>query len=204
MARTHGGSASTGRKTMHPHSHQSRVSSKRSKNWLSTVATAPLSGISSGMNLPPSPTYSMPSSLYGFLRSLNVRSVGLNPTTVSIVNPINGWALVVYEPPIIELVTREILTESFESSSNLEVGMGTEEPVSASVFTEDSDDDEPIIWFRKIVKINPQSTLKLGLKPQRKTTTTPNIPLNTPLYRRQTRSSGPAPVLPLPKDIVEY
>jgi len=80
---------------------------------------------------------------------------------------------------------------SEDNDDNLGVGMGAEEPVPSNVFTEDSDDDEPIMRFKRTVKTSPQSTLKPGLKPQRKTMTTPNVPLNTLLYRHQIRSSGP-------------
>jgi len=167
-----------------------------------------------------------------------VRSVGLNPTTIPTVNPITGYELVVYELPKIEMVTGGISTKSVEGSRNLGVGMGgeepvstsvftednddslgvgmgteepistgvgmgTEEPVPTSIFTEDSDDDEPIIRFKRTVKTTPQSTLKPGLKSQRKTTTTPNVTLNTLPYRCQIRISGPAPILPLPKDTVD-
>jgi len=155
-----------------------------------------------------------------------VRTASLNPTPIPTMNPITGWELVVCEPPRIELMTRGILIESVESSSNLGVRMGAEEPVLTSdftkdsnddlgvqmgakepvpttVFTEDSDDDERIIRFKRIVKTTPQSTLKPGVKHQRKNTITPNVPLNTLLYRCQTRSLGPTPVLPLPKDTVD-
>jgi len=70
-----------------------------------------------------------------------VRSAGLNPTTIPTVNSITGWELVVYEPPRIELVTGGISIESVESSSNLGVGMGAEEPAPTSVFTDGSNDD---------------------------------------------------------------
>ena len=132
-----------------------------------------------------------------------MRSVGLNPATIPIMNLITGWELVVYEPPRIELVTGEISIESVESSSDLGVGMDAEEPVPSSIFTEGIDDDEPIIRLERTLKTTPQSTLKPGVKPQRKSNTTPNVPLKTLLYRCQARSSGPAPVLPLPKDTVD-
>ena len=135
-----------------------------------------------------------------------MRSVGLNPTIIPTVNLITRRELVVYEPFRIELVTGGIFTESVKSSSNFGVGMGAEEPVPTSVltkdsdddlgvgmsaeelvptsvFTENSDDDEPIIQFKRTVKTTRQPTRKPGLKPQRKTTTTPNVPLNTLLYR---------------------
>ena len=119
MARTHGGSALTGRKITLAHSLQSRVSSKRSRNWLSTVAAAPSTGIPLGIDFSLSLTYSIPSLIYGFLRSLNVRFASLNPATIPTVNPITRWELFVYEPPRIELVTGGISTESVESSSDL-------------------------------------------------------------------------------------
>ena len=59
------------------------------------------------MEFSPCPTYSIPSSVYGFLRSLDVRSISLNPAIIPTMNPITGWELFVYELPKIELVIGE-------------------------------------------------------------------------------------------------
>ena len=100
-----------------------------------------------------------------------------------------------------EPVPTSVFTEA--SDDNLGVGMGAEEPIPISGFIEDSDHDEPIIRFKRTVKTTPQPLLKPSLKHQRKTTTTPNASLNTLPYQHQIQSSGPAPVLPLPKDTID-
>ena len=63
--------------------------------------------------------------------------------------------------------------------------------------TEDSNEDEPILRFKRTILTKPQTTTKPTLKSQRKTTTSPNVPLVAPLSQHPTGSSGPPIVLTL-------
>ena len=83
--------------------------------------------------------------------------------------------------------------------------MSTERTTPTPIFTVDSDDDdeEPIIRFKRTATPSPQPTFKPSFKRQKKTTTTPIVPLNTLIYQCRTRSSGPASLSTLPDDIIE-
>jgi len=56
--------------------------------------------ISIGMENPPSPFFSITPSIFGFLKSFDLRSVDLNPDMVPLVHPIAGWEIVVYDPVV--------------------------------------------------------------------------------------------------------
>jgi len=59
---------------------------------------------------------------------------------------------------------------------------GAEEPVlnNDPIVVEDIDEDEPILRFKRTVQIVPQPTTKPAIKRQRKTITSPNVPINAP------------------------
>jgi len=154
-----------------------------------------------GMSIVPPLSYSISAPIFEFMKSLDLRSVVLNPRMIPSVNPITGWELVEYNPTKIE---KEAVA-SVECERDLGEGMSTESTIPAPLFTVDSndDDDEPIIRFKRIVTPSPQPTFKPGFKRKKKTTTTLIVPLNTLIYERRTRSSGPASVSTLPEDIIE-
>jgi len=50
------------------------------------------------MENPSSTSLSITPSIFGFLKSLDLRSVDLNPDMVPLVHLITGWEIVVYDP----------------------------------------------------------------------------------------------------------
>ena len=99
------------------------------------------------------------------------------------VNPITGWEMVVYDSVVVE---SRIVGNKAESAGEL-VGMGVDNVLEESflnndpIVVEDIDEDEPILRLKMNVQTVPQTTTNPTIKHQRKTTTSPNIPITTPL-----------------------
>ena len=74
------------------------------------------------------------------------------------------------------------MSESVEYTVDMDLGHVREEPIlkTDSIIVEDIDEDESILRFKRTVQTTPQPNFKPGFKCQRKTATSPNIPL-TPL-----------------------
>ena len=159
-----------------------------------------------GMKNTPSPSFSITLSIFGFLKSLDLHSEGLEPDMIPSVNSITGWELVVYDLVVAESKLGGDKTDSIGQSKDSNI----ENSVENLLFNdgvvedaEDSDDDELILRFKRTVPTTSQTTTKPTLKCQRNTTTSPNVPLTAPLSRRRTQSSGPPIMSPLPEDGVE-
>ena len=135
--------------------------------------------VSIGMESTPSPSFSITPSIFGFLKSLDLRSIHLNPDMAPLVNTSTGWEIVVYDPVMAEPRLRWNEAESIGQSKDYDVEhVGNDFVV---VDAEDSEENEPILRFKRTVPTKPQTTTKSTLKRQRKTTTSPNVPLATPL-----------------------
>lgn len=59
-------------------------------------------GVLMGIENTQSPSFSITPSVFGFLKSLDLHSVGLNPDMIPSVYPIMGWEIVVYDPVVAE------------------------------------------------------------------------------------------------------
>jgi len=59
------------------------------------------------MKNPPSPSFSITPSIFGLLKSLDLTSVDLNPNMTTLVPPITGWEIMVYDPVVAEPRFRE-------------------------------------------------------------------------------------------------
>ena len=198
MARTRGGSVSSGHKASHPQSLWSKLG-RKTRVALSTQAVASSTSIAltdnstvDGSSLP----FSIIPSIFGFFKSLDLGIVGMKREELPSVNPITGWELIVYDPSVARSKLDETQSGSVEDSVGVHV---VEDPVLETdlVVVEDIDEDEPPLQFKR------KPTTQPGIKRQRKSTTTPIVPLNTSLYRRQTRSSDLAPILPLSTDTID-
>jgi len=157
-----------------------------------------------GYGTSPSPSFSISPSIFGFLKSLDLQSVGLKTDVIPFVNPITGWELVVYDLRVAESRVGGILSESVEYTVDMDVGHVGEEPVleTDSIIVEDIDEDEPILRFNRTVQTALQPNFKPGIKCQRKTATSTNIPL-TPLVSHPKREVQVLPLFFLPKDRVD-
>ena len=74
------------------------------------------------MENPPSPSFSITPSIFGFLKSLDLRSVDLNADMVPLVHPIMGWKIMVYDPIAAESRLRGNEAASVGESKNYGVG----------------------------------------------------------------------------------
>ena len=154
-----------------------------------------------GMENTPSPSFSITPFIFGFLKSLDLQSVGLNSNVMPTVHLITRWEIVVYDPVMAASRLGGLEVESVGQSKEFNVEhVGNEFVIEDA---EDSDEDEPILRFKRTVPTKSQMTTELTLKRQRKTTTSPNVTLAVPLSQPRTRSSGLPIVLPLSKDRVE-
>ena len=107
----------------------------------------------------------------------------------------------VYDSVVVESRLGGVKAESVGKSKEFDVEhVGNEFVVEDA---KDSDEDELILRFKRTVPTKPQTMTKPTLKCQRKTTTSPNVPLDALLSRLRTRSLGPPIVLPLPEDRVK-
>jgi len=105
--------------------------------------------------------------------------VGLNSNKIPLVHPITGWEIAVYDTVMAEPRLGGLEAESVAQSMEFVVEhVGNEFVVED---TEDIDEDEPILRFKRIVPTKPQTTTKSTLKRQRKATTSPNVPLAAPI-----------------------
>ena len=93
MVQARGSSTSSGRKTTQPRSLRAKLTSKR-RPGSSMEPSQPVDDFT-GVVTSPSPSYSINPSRFGFLKSLDLQSVGLDREVIPIVNPITGWELVV-------------------------------------------------------------------------------------------------------------
>ena len=119
------------------------------------------------MGNPPSPSFSITPSIFGFLKSLDLRSVDLNPDMVPLVHPITGWEIVMYEPVVVESRFGGYEAESVGESKDYDVERVDNEFVVED--TEDSDEDEPILHIQTNCsnQFHPRNLPKNGL-PQNK------------------------------------
>jgi len=141
--------------------------------------------VSIGMENTPSPSFSITPAIFGFLKSLDLRSVDLNPDMVPLVHLITGWEIVVDDPSVAESKVGGKLSGSAEYTIDMDIGHVRKEHVldTDSIIVDDIDKDEPILQFKKTVKTAPQPNFQPGIKRQRKTTTSLSISL-TPLVSR--------------------
>ena len=102
--------------------------------------------VSIGMENTPLPSFSITPSIFGFLKSLDLRSVDLNPDMVPLVHPITGWEIVVYDPVVAKSRLRGNEAESVGESKDYDVGHINNEFVVEAA--EDSDEDKPILRFK--------------------------------------------------------
>jgi len=137
---------------------------------MSSERTSPASSspqtVSIGMGNTPSPSFSITPSIFGFLKSLDLRSVVLNPNMVPLVHPTTGWKIVVYDLSVAESRVGGNLFESVEYTVDMDVGHVGEGPVleTDSIIVEDIDEDEPILRFKRTVQTAPQPNFELGIK----------------------------------------
>jgi len=68
------------------------------------ASLAPLSpqGVLMGIENTPSPSFWITPFVFGFLKSLDLHLVGLNPDMMPSINPITGWEIVVYDLVVAE------------------------------------------------------------------------------------------------------
>ena len=132
-----------------------------------------------GMENTSSPSFSI-TTIFGFLKSLDLHSVGLNLDMILSVNPITGWEIVVYDPIVAEPRLGGDKTESVRKSKDFGVQNVVENLLLNDCVVEDaedSDEDEPTLRFKRTIPTTPQTTTKPTIKRQRKTTTSLNVPL---------------------------
>jgi len=108
-----------------------------------SLASSSPQTVSIGMEKTPSHSFSITPSIFGFLKSLDLRSVDLNLDMVPLVHPIMGWEIVVYDPVVAESRLRGNEAELVEESKDYDVEHVDNEFVVEDA--EDSDEDEPIL-----------------------------------------------------------
>ena len=92
--------------------------------------------------------------------------MGLNSDVIPTVHPITRWEIVVYDPIMVESRLGGLEAKSIGQSKEFEVEhVGNEFVIEDA---EDSDEDEPILRFKRTVPTKPQMMTKLTLKCQRK------------------------------------
>jgi len=125
--------------------------------------------VSIGMENTPSPSFSITPSIFGFLKSLDLRSVDLNPDMVPLAHLITGWEIVVYDPSVAESKVGGNLSGSVEYIVDMNIGHVGKEPVleTDSIIVDDIDKDEPILRFKRTIQTAPQPNFQSGIKRQR-------------------------------------
>jgi len=122
--------------------------------------------VTMSMENTPSPLFSITSSIFGFLKSLDWQSVGLNSNMIPLVHPITGWEIVVYDSVVTESRLGGLEADSIGQPKEFDVvHVGNEFIVENA---EDSDEDEPILRFKRTVPTKPKITTKPTLKRQRR------------------------------------
>jgi len=147
----------------------------------------------------PAPMYGLSHFIFQFLKSVDLRPVGIELEAIPLVQSVLRWDLVLYEPHMTELKFPE------NSREFVIVEDWVEEPNLNDDHVYDIEEDEPLVWFKRNVKPTPKTTPQTAPKPpirRVKTTTKPNVPLTLTLRRPRTRSVGPAMPLDLPEDKV--
>lgn len=86
-----------------------------------------------------------------------------------------------YDPVVAEFRLRGNKAELLGESKDYDLGHVDNEFFIEDA--EDSDEDEPILRFKRILPTKPQKTTKPTFKCQRKTTTSPDVPLIASLSR---------------------
>ena len=104
----------------------------------------------------PSPSFSINPSIFGFLKSLDLRSVNLNPNMVTLVHLIAGWEIVVYDPVVAKSRLRGNEVKSVGESKDYDVEHVDNE--FAVEDADDSDEDEPILRFKRIAPTKSENT----------------------------------------------
>ena len=104
-----------------------------------------------------SPSFLITPSIFGSLKSLDLRSVDLNLDMVSLVHPITGWEIVVYDPVVAVSRLKGNEGKSVGKSKDYDVGHVDNEFVVEDA--EDSDENELILWFKQAVPTKPQTDL---------------------------------------------
>ena len=109
--------------------------------------------VSIGMENTPSPSFSITPSIFGFLKSLDLRSVDLNLDMVPLVHLIRGWEIVADDPSVAESKVGGNLFGLVECTIDMDIGHVGKEPVlkTDSIIVDDIDKDEPILQFKRIV-----------------------------------------------------
>ena len=94
MARTRGSKESSKHKTSHSRSLRDQLLRKRGGSWAGTEGASPApqspQEVLMGMENTPSASCLITPSVFGFLKSLELHSVGLNPDMIPSVSPIMG------------------------------------------------------------------------------------------------------------------
>jgi len=184
MVRTHGSQASSKLKTSYLRSLRDQQSRKRGGVGMSSEGTSPASSspqtVSIGMENTPSPSFSITSPIFGFLKSLDLKSADLNPDMVPLVHLIAGWEIVVYDPVVAESKLRGNEAESVGEWKDYDVRYVNNEFIVEDAG--DSDEDEPIFRFKRTVPTKSQTITKLPFKRQRKTTPHPMYLLLHPYH----------------------
>ena len=171
MARTRGSKESSKHKTSHSRSLRDQLLRKRGGSWAGTEGASPApqspQEVLMGMENTPSPSFSITLFVFGFLKSLDLNLVGLNPDMISSVNLITGWEIVVYDPVMAESRLGRDKPESVGQSKDFGVE-NVVENLSFNEFvvedTEDSDEDELILRFKRTILTMSQTATKLTLK----------------------------------------
>ena len=57
--------------------------------------------VTMGMETTPLPSFSITSSIFRLLKSLDLQSVGFNLNMIPSIHPIMGWEMVVYDPVVV-------------------------------------------------------------------------------------------------------
>ena len=127
-----------------------------------------------GMDTTPSPSFSITPFIFGFLKNLDLQSVGLSlgslTDLLTFVNPpqkVTGKEIVVDDSILAEpreVGNESMSTEQFLGCDNMVVG-NLEEPILNYVLVgdidvDDSDESETILRFKRTVKTVPKPTLK--------------------------------------------
>ena len=95
------------------------------------------------MGNPPSPSFSITPSIFGFLKSLDLISVDLNPDVVPLVSPSTGWEIVVYDLVVAESRLRGNEANLVEESQGFDLERMGHDFINEDA--EDSDEDERVV-----------------------------------------------------------
>ena len=170
----------------------------------SSPPSPPTKGIEIGMGFDSSPPISISPAIFGFLKSLNLKSVGKGLDDVP---PVLGRELVVYDPVVAESRT---MRKGLEGGCTVDVEHVMEDPFlnddpikdTANI---DSDESNSILWIKRTTQTIPQTASRpaewvpnSGLK------TIVSKPSTTSTRLPQTRSSGPPKSFPLLEDVIKH